>query len=464
MSAAELAWADIDTVARRLRSGELTSVALTEMLIDRIDAHEPALNAFITRTSEAALHAAAGADADLSAGHERGPLHGVPLVVKDLFAMRGLRNTFGTLLFADHVSATDATVVRRLQEAGAVILGKTNLHEFATGTTSANPHFGPVRNPWNHDCHAGGSSGGTAAAVAAGLAYGGLGTDTGCSIRQPAHMCNLVGLKPTFGRVSRHGGWVLSWSMDHAGPITRTVRDCAIMLQVLAGHDPLEASSSPRPVDDYLVALEDGIRGNRIGVPQDYFLENCEAGVAAGFEAALQVLGDLGASVEPVELPDMNAARAAGQTLITTEFHTLYHEQARQRPEAFSDANRAYVGLGALFSAQHVLQAQRLRRLVTEQTIAAMAGLDAIVMPTCPVVTAPIAGLTGSESLLHTQNTVPFDAISLPALSVPAGFDGQGLPFGLQIVGHAFDEVGVLRIGHAFEQATRYFERRPAGY
>lgn len=464
MNETDLAFADISEVARRVRAREITSIALTEMMLKRIEIHEPALNSFITVTTDSALEAAAKADRELTQNQDRGLLHGVPVAVKDLFAMQGVLNTFGTLLYQDHVSEYDSTVVEKLRNAGAVIVGKTNLHEFATGTTSVNPHFGAVHNPWDTDCYAGGSSGGSAAAVAAGLAFGAIGSDTGCSVRQPAHMCNLAGLKPTFGRISKYGGWGLSWSMDHAGPLTRTVRDCAIMTQLLAGFDARDPGSVDRPVDDYLTNIDDGIKGSRIGVARGYFLDHCETAVAEGFEQALIVLQDLGAKIEEIELPDMHAARAAGHTLIFTEFHALYHRAARRNPEKFSDINRAFVELGGLYTANHLIQAQRVRRLITEQTITAMKGFDAIVMPTCPVVTSKIDSLTGSEPIYHTQNTIPFDTISLPALSVPTGFDQQGHPFGLQIVGAPFDEAGVLRVGYAYEQATRWFEHRPAGF
>ena len=460
----DIAFADISQIAQQLRSSQITSVTLTDTMLERIKTHDATLNAFITVTADHARAAAAKADHELAVGHDRGPLHGVPIAVKDLFALRGARNTFGTLLYQDHVPNIDSTIVEKLNKAGAVIVGKTNLHEFATGTTSINPHYGAVRNPWDTNCYAGGSSGGSAAAVAAGLAYGAIGTDTGCSIRQPAHMCGLAGLKPTFGRISKYGGWALSWSMDHAGPLTRTVRDCAIMTQLLAGYDARDPGSANQPVDDMISGLDKGIAGSRIGIARDYFLDNCAEDVAKGFEDAVQVLRDLGAHVEEVNLPDMHAARAAGHTIIFTEFHALYHEAAQRQPEKFSDINRAFVELGGLFTANQLLQAQRVRRLITEQTLTAMNGFDAIIMPTCPVTTAAIDALTGSEPIYHTQNTIPFDTISLPALSVPAGFDRQDRPFGLQIVGKPFDEAGVLRIGYAYEQASRWFERRPSDF
>ena len=464
MTADSIAFADIAEVGRQLRTGEISVTALTDLMLDRIETHDPTLNSFITVTADLAREAAQRAEQELAAGRDRGLLHGIPVGVKDLFDLRGVRNTFGSLLFKDNVSAVDSTVVEKLQGAGAIVLGKTNLHEFATGTTSVNPHYGPIRNPWDTNCYPGGSSGGSAAAVAAGLCFGAVGSDTGCSIRQPAHLCNLVGLKPTFGRVSKFGALPVSWSMDHAGPLTRTVQDCAIWMNAIAGYDPRDPGCVDRPVADHLEGLDRGVEGLRIGIAREYFLDHCQPDVAAGFAAALTVLERLGARLETITLPDMNAARAAGHTIIFTEFHAAFYETAKRQPEDFSEANRAFVELGGLFTAKHVVQAQRVRRLITEQTIAAMTGYDAIVMPTCPVTTAEIEPFVGTDVILHTQNTVPFDAISLPAVSIPAGFDAGGRPFGLQIVGAPFDEAGVLRIGQAFEQATSHHTRRPPGF
>ncbi len=461
MTDTNLFFADIETTARALRSGQVSALALTEQLLERIEVHEPQLNAFITVTADVARNAARAADTAFAAGRDYGLLQGIPVAVKDLFDMAGVRNTFGTLLYENYVSAVDSTVVAKLREAGAVIVGKTNLHEFATGTTSVNPHYGAVRNPWDLDCFAGGSSGGSAAAVAAGLSYGAVGSDTGCSIRQPAHMCGLVGLKPTFGRISKFGAHPCAWSMDHAGPLTRTVRDCALMTAAMAGFDQRDPGCVDRPVDDYLTGLAPRLDGRRVGVPRDYFLDNCSTAVAQGFEAALEVLQSIGVIIRDVRLPDMNAARAAGHTIIFTEFHAAFQGHARRTPEKFSEVNRAFVELGGLYSARQVVQAHRVRRLITEQTLSAMSEVDFLVMPTCPITTAAIDRLSGSEPILHTQNTVPFDTISFPAVSVPMGFDGEGHPFGLQVVAKPFDEAGVLAVAYGYEQQTRFFEQYP---
>jgi aspartyl-tRNA(Asn)/glutamyl-tRNA(Gln) amidotransferase subunit A len=464
MTDRDTAYAAIADIAPRIAAGDLSPVALTEHMLTRIEQHDGALNSFITVMASSAREAARTAEAEIAGGRYRGPLHGVPVAVKDLFATDGVKTTFGTLLYKDWVPDFDASVVERLKAAGAVIVGKTNLHELAFGTTSVNPHYGAVRNPWNTDCHTGGSSGGSAAAVAAGLAYGALGSDTGASIRQPAHCCGIVGIKGTFGRVPKYGGLPLSWSMDHAGPMTRSVRDAAIMLQALAGRDPRDPSSSAEPVDDYLAQLEAGIDGLRIGVPREYFFDNCEAGVAARVEDAIGVLRRLGARVGEIALPDMHATYAAGSVIMFAEAWACYRADYQADPNQFSPEVQATLDMGSFYTADHLLQAQRLRRHMTQETVAALAGYDAMVMPTCPVATTPIADTPPEHTLLRVQNTQPFDTISLPAISLPCGFTGDGRPVGLQIVGKPFDEAGVLRVARAYEDATEWHLDRPADF
>jgi aspartyl-tRNA(Asn)/glutamyl-tRNA(Gln) amidotransferase subunit A len=462
MSDTELAFMSIAELAPVIAKGEVSPVAVTEAVLDRIGRQDARLKAYITVTAEAARHAARAADAAIRAGNHLGPLHGIPIGVKDLFATRGVRTTFGSPLFADWIPDFDAAVVERLKRAGAVILGKTNLHELAFGTTSANPHYGAVRNPWNLECHPGGSSGGSAAAVAAGLATAALGSDTGASIRQPAACCGIVGLKPTFGRVSKFGGLPLSWSMDHAGPVTRTVADAALMLQVLAGYDSRDPGSARRAVPDFSASLGGGVRGLRLGVPRDFFFEELHPAVATRVEEALAVFTDLGAAVEEIRLPDMRAARAAGTVILFSEAAAYHAESFRRRPEAFSPELRALIEMGNFYTAVQLVQAHRLRRHLQRETARAMAGFAALVIPTSPLPATPIDGRqVPGEAALRPRNTLPFDLISLPAISVPCGFTADGLPVGLQIVGKAFDEAGVLRIASTYEQATEWHRRRP---
>jgi aspartyl-tRNA(Asn)/glutamyl-tRNA(Gln) amidotransferase subunit A len=318
-----------------------------------------------------------------------------------------------------------------------------------------------VRNPWRLDHHPGGSSGGSAAAVAAGLAHAAMGSDTGASIRQPAACCNLVGIKPTFGRVSKFGALPLAWSQDHAGPLTRTVQDAALVLQALAGHDPRDPTSVPRTVPDFSADIERGIRGSRIGVARAFFFERCDPEVIAAVEAALAALEGLGAILEEVTLPDMAAAFTVGTITIVVEGAAYHAADLRARPELFSAELRASFELGRFYSGIDYVQAQRLRQHLMIETDRALAGLDAVVMPTSPVPATPIAGSPPEHAMLRPRNTMPFNVLGLPALSVPCGFTAGGLPIGLQIVGKAFDEAGILRIAQAYEQATDWHRRRP---
>jgi aspartyl-tRNA(Asn)/glutamyl-tRNA(Gln) amidotransferase subunit A len=463
VAAGDLAFAGISEIAPRIAAGEVSPVALTEAALARIEAQDRSLNAFMTGTGEAALDAARAAEAEIAAGRLRGPLHGVPLAVKDLFATKGVRTTGGSKLLADWVPDHDAAAVARLEAAGAVLIGKTGMHELAYGTTSDNAHYGPVRNPWDPRCHPGGSSGGSAAAVAAGLAFGALGSDTGCSIRQPAACCGIVGLKPTFGRVSKFGALPLSWSMDHVGPMTRNVADAALMLQALAGPDPRDPDCVDEPVPDYSAALDGEIRGKRIALARGFFFADCDRSVAASVEAAAEALGGLGATIETVELPEMEAAYLVGGITISCEAATYHAKNLRERPEAFSEELRASLKLGGLYSAVDYQQAQRVRRRITETILAAMAPFDAVLTPTSPVPATPIDDTPPGHGAIRHRNTIPFNLTGLPAVSVPCGFTEAGLPIGLQIVGRAFDEAGILNIARAYERASPWNGRPPAG-
>jgi aspartyl-tRNA(Asn)/glutamyl-tRNA(Gln) amidotransferase subunit A len=461
MASSDLAFRSIAELAPCLAARDLSPVEVTEVVLARIAQHDAQLRSYITVMADSARHAARAAEAAIQAGNYLGPLHGIPIAVKDLYATRGVRTTFGSPLFADWIPNYDAAVVERLKRAGAVIIGKANLHELAFGTTSANPHYGVVANPWNLQCHPGGSSGGSAAAVAAGLACGALGSDTGASIRQPAACCGIVGLKPTYGRISKFGALPLSWSMDHAGPMTRTVTDAAFMLQILAGHDARDPGSASQPVSDYTAQLDSGIRGKKIGVAREFFFEDCDPEVTSAVEAALDVFCGLGATVQDITLPDMQAARAAGTVILFAEAAAYHAADLRERPHAFSDEVRALIEMGGFYTAVQYVQAQRLRRRLTAETRQALATYDAIVMPTSPVPATPITPDPPGHAALRPRNTLPFDFISLPAISVPCGFTRAGLPVGLQIVGKAFDEAGVLRVARAYEQATAWHNRYP---
>ena len=371
----DLAFASIAELAAQLANKEISPVEVTEAALARIEQLEPQLNAFITVTAESARHAARAAEAAILAGHYHGPLHGIPVAIKDLYATRGVATTFGSPLYADWVPDFDAAAVEQLKRAGAVLLGKTNLHELAYGSTSANAHYGAVHNPWRLDHHPGGSSGGSSAVVAAGMAYGAMGSDTGASIRQPAACTGIVGIKPTFGRLSKFGALPLAWSQDHAGPLTRTVRDAALMLQVLAGHDPRDPSSVARPVPDFTAQIDRGIEGRRIGVARAFFFEDCAADVVAAVDVALGVLEELGAVVEEMALPDMDAAYTIGTVTIAIEGAAFHAADLRERPELFSEELRAGFELGGFYSGVDYVQAQRLRRQLMKATEHALARL-----------------------------------------------------------------------------------------
>ncbi|MFQ5467965.1 MAG: amidase [Kiloniellaceae bacterium] len=455
-------FATIAETAPAIAAGAVSPVALTEAALARIARHDEALNAFMTVTAEAALAEARSAEAEIAAGRWRGPLHGVPVAVKDLFATRGVRTTAGSLLFDDWVPDFDAAAVERLRGAGAVILGKTGLHELAYGSTSINPHYGAIRNPWDPTCHPGGSSGGSAVAVAAGMAFGALGSDTGCSVRQPAACCGIVGLKPTFGRISKFGAIPLAWSLDHVGPLTRSVADAAIMYRALAGFDPRDACAADEPVADTTAGLGGGIAGCRIVLPRAFFFDRCDGEIATAVEAAAQVLATAGATVEEMDLPHMAEAHLTGNLTIMAEAATYHDENRRTRPEKLSAEARALLELGQGLSAVEYLQAQRLRRRITQELLGALAPFDGIITPTAPVPATPIDDSPPHHGPLRFRNTIPFSLIGLPAISVPCGFTQGGLPMGLQIVGKPFDEAMVLRIAHAYEQATDWHTRHPA--
>ena len=451
---------DITRLAELLRSRQTSSVDLTRAYLERIDRLNPRLNAYITVTAEAALQQARAADAEIARGNYRGPLHGVPVGIKDLFDVGGAPTTFGSKILKDNQARQDSAVVARLKRAGAVILGKHNLHEFAFGITSENPHFGAVRNPWDTDRIPGGSSGGTAAAVAAGLCAAGIGSDTGASIRAPASFCGIVGLKPTYGRVSRVGGLPLAWSLDHAGPMTRSVADCALMLQAIAGPDPTDPGSADVPVPDFSEHLQAGVRGLRVGVPNDYFFDVVEPDVDRSVREAIRVLESLGARVDEVRLPHALHAQVAGNVIMSTEAAAWHGSWLRERADDYGADVLARIRGGQLIRAVDYLASQQMRTLIQDDFRQAFQDADVVVAPTVPLVAPPIGRtlepggpLNLAPRSIANRATVPCNLTGMPAISIPCGFSG-GLPVGLQIMGPAFSEPLVLRVAAAYESAT----------
>jgi aspartyl-tRNA(Asn)/glutamyl-tRNA(Gln) amidotransferase subunit A len=403
------------------------------------------LRAFITITAEQALEQARAADGELASGTDRGPLHGIPIALKDLFATRGIRTTAGSLVHKDYVPDFDATVVERLRAAGAISLGKLNMHEMAYGITSANPHFGPVRNPWNPEHSPGGSSGGSAAVLAAQIVYMAMGTDTGGSIRIPAAFCGTVGLKPTYGRVSRHGVLPLGYSLDHMGPLTRSVRDAALTLNTIAGPDPKDPTASQRPVVDYVPAEGCSIRGLRVGFPEDFFFDRLDPDVESAVRGAIARAESLGASVRSVRLPDMPALNAVARMVLLAEASAVA-SPALDRRELFGPDVLALLDQGRLVPAVDYINAQRLRRRMRREFDALWREVDCLFTPTTPN-TAPrigdttvrLGGVDEDVRLATTRLVRGINALGYPALSIPCGLSGSGLPIGLQIIGPPFE-------------------------
>ncbi len=438
--------------AKRISPDELTAAVLA-----RIDRLNPEMCAFIT-VIKGPL-----------AGDPKPPLFGVPVSVKDLYDTRGIKTTAGAKVFAERIPEEDATVVQKVKKAGGVIIGKTNLHEFAFGVTTINPHYGTARNPWDRERICGGSSGGSASAVALGMGFGSLGSDTGGSIRIPAALCGIVGRKPTYGRVSLHGVVPLSWSLDHAAPMTKTVEDSAILLGIIAGHDPRDATTKNLDVPAYTDALTGNIRGIRAGIPKTYFYERLAPQVNDGLRTALRGLEKLGADVVEIDLPSASVNRAVWNQIASPEVYSYHENFLRKDADSYGSNVRARIEAGRLLLSIDYVRAQRARTLMKQECRKAFEKVDVIVTPTVPIpapridhVQDPWGRDPEPAAASLTRLTRFFNLVGLPAISIPCGFTSEGLPFGMQIAGKAFDESTVLRVAHAYEQDTRWFEHHPA--
>jgi aspartyl-tRNA(Asn)/glutamyl-tRNA(Gln) amidotransferase subunit A len=449
-------------IGQRLRRRDLSPVELTRDCLERIDGLNPRLNAFVTVTADSALKQAAEAEAEILRGENRGPLHGIPIGLKDLVDTAGIRTTASSALFKDRIPAQDAEVVRRLRSAGAVFLGKQNLHEFAYGGSSMISYFGEVHNPWDPGHIAGGSSGGSAAAVAAGLGFGAIGTDTAGSVREPAAQCGVVGIKPTFGRVSARGVIPLSQSLDHVGPIGRTVSDVAVLLQAIAGFDSDDPNSVDTPVPDYLTALRGELKPTRIGVPREFFWDDLDGEAASSVEVALDVLRTLGCEIHEVSL-----SVPADRTLQTAESYAYHREFVVSSPELYQPETLRRIRSGENISQAQVEAARQDLANARREIQSIFSNLDFLVTPAVPIPAPPLAELKQHPDLLRPRelvllrNTRPFNVWGLPAISVPCGFTRAGLPIGLQIAGPPWSEAGVLRVAYAYEQATAWHKREP---
>lgn len=465
MSLDELAFCSLVEIKGLLSKKEISARELVESHLSRIDEVEPKLNAFITVTKEEAARSALEADEAAARGGSLGCLHGVPLTLKDLLWTRGVRTTSGSKIFSDFIPSSDATVVAKLRAAGAIFLGKTNLHEFAYGISSVNPHYGPVHNPWDTERIAGGSSGGSAAALAAGIGYGSIGTDTGGSIRIPSALCGTVGLKPTYGRVSRFGVTPLAWTLDHVGPMTRTVADAAVLYEVTAGYDTRDPTTGRRAVEKVSEHLAELPSGLKMGLAREVFLEDIDPEVNALFQRAAESLRRMG--IEPVEvsIPEVRHQFVCRNVISFAEA-TSYHEpNLRERPADYGDNTLELLRLGLTIRATEYLAAQRARRRIVEAFRKAFHSIDILVCPSSPA-PAPRIGetsLSNGEELRAglLRLTSPFNTVGFPAISLPCGYTRSGLPVSLQIVARPFEESVLLKVAHAYENAHSWGDQRP---
>lgn len=456
--------------ARMIKQRHISPVELTQAILDRIDTVGKSLAAFVSVHHDEAIAVAKAAEAMGSVGYDLGPLHGVPLAIKDNISLAGRPTSAGSKILADSVPDEDSEVVRRLKGAGANILANTNMHEFAWGATSENPHYGAVRNPWDTSRIASGSSGGSGAAVAARAVPAALGTDTGGSVRLPAGANGIVGIRPTIGRVSNRGIIPLAWSMDTCGPMTRTVEDCALLLQLMAGHDSADPSTSQAAVGNYLRTMRQSIRGMRIGVIPDYFFTQLQPAVLKATQDALRVFEDLGAHVVELSMENLDLNTSALMTIESAEPSTFHQKWMRERPQDYGENVRFMFEQGELYLATHYIQAQRYRAVLRQQFMDRFAAdVDVFALPSLPF-TAPVIGTEDIElepgvtqpTLVAIMRYTGIASVTgLPALSVPSGFDDAGLPIGLQLLGRPFDEGTLFQLGHAFENQTDYHRQKP---
>ncbi len=469
MSDDELSFRPITQLAPLIESKQISPVELFNEALNRIHKLQPKLNSFITVTEAEGRKAATDAESEIRGGHYRGLLHGIPISIKDLFATSGVRTTAGSKVLGNWVPDFDATAVARLGQAGMVMVGKTNMHEFAYGVTNNNAHYGPARNPWDQTRVPGGSSGGSAAAVASSQCTASLGSDTGGSIRIPSAACGVVGLKPTYGRVSRYGAIPLAWSLDHVGPITKTVEDAAIMLGTIAGPDPNDPSASSRLVADYRKEIMKGVRGLRLGIPRQYFFDNVDSEIHESVNKAIRDLESLGAITTEVDIPNLDCC-AAMEAHITLVEATSYHEPYLQREaDNYSPEVRVDLEAGRYLLGADYVKSQRARTLLQHNFNEAFKHVDVIVSPALPAF-PPRIGEVWVQSGKLQENVIdaflrfniPYDLTGFPAISVPCGFGESGLPVGLQIAGKAFDEKTILIVANAYEESTSWHLRRNA--
>ena len=439
-------------------------MALTQAYLDRVRRIDPHLGSFLLLTAETALAQAQTAQTEIRAGRYRGPLHGIPLGLKDVFETQGIRTTAGSAILADYVPQRDATVVQKLKTAGAVLLGKLNLSEWTMKPSNDNPFFGPCYNPWDLTRTPGGSSGGAGAALAASLCLGALGSDTGGSVRIPAAWCGMVGLKPTYGRISTQGMLPLSWSLDHVGPMARCVQDLALLLQVIAGYDPSDPWSMAEPVPDYSAQLTTDVQALCVAHIQSDYVAQAETEVLTAINTASDLLGQLGAAVERLDLPQLEIARKMNSIILLGDAAKIHRERLRDDPAGFSPEVLASLRRGAALSAPDYARARQTQIMLRRQIEEIFETYDILLLPTTPT-TAPLRHEPPAAAAIRpssTNFTAPFNLLGFPALSIPCGFSESGLPIGVQLVARPWAEATLLQAGQAYEQATAWRQRKPA--
>jgi aspartyl-tRNA(Asn)/glutamyl-tRNA(Gln) amidotransferase subunit A len=448
LSAAEL--------ASQIRTRAVSPVEIVEAYLERIATLNDQLRAYLYIASDQALDAARAAEIDITSGGYRGPLHGIPVAYKDIYDVAGMPTTAASKVMAGYLATADCTVAARLRQAGAICLGKLNTHEFASGSMEV---FGSARNPWNTELVPGGSSSGSGTALAAHLVTCATGSDTGGSVRNPASFCGIVGMKPTYGRISRAGIIPLSWSLDHAGPMARTVTDTAMLLQVIAGPDRRDSSAATQPVPDYQTALGPDLQGIRIGVPRTFFFDNGDADVIEAVRTAIEAMRQLGASVWEIDLPHASLGPAASWAVAYTESFAFHRDNFFARPRDYTPAFLHKISGAALLTAEELVVAQRLRQVITAEFIDALAKVDVIVVPTTAYPAYPIGGTSPQTDMRSLTRSISLTG--LPSLALPCGFTHAGLPTSLQLIGRAWDESTLLQVGYAYEQSAGWYRRRP---
>lgn len=483
----ELPFLTIGEASGLIKSKEISPVELTESVLERIGTVDRKLNSYITVLGDTALESAKAAEKEISSGSYRGPLHGIPLGLKDIFVMKGAPSTCGSKMLENFFSPYDATVTGKLLDAGAVIVGKNNMDEFAMGSSTETSYFGRTNNPWDTGRVPGGSSGGSAAATAAALCLGSVGTDTGGSIRQPASFCGVVGMKPTYGRVSRFGMIAFASSLDQAGPLTKTVRDTAIILNAISGHDPSDSTCVNIPVPDYTLSLKDDLKGMKIGVPREYFIEGMDREVEEAARKAITFLDDLGGEIIEISLPhteyavltyyiiapseaSSNLARYDGVRYgyRAEEAGSLRDMYFKTRAEGFGNEVKRRIMLGtyalsAGYYDAYYVKAQKVRTLIKGDFDEAFRKVDVIAAPTTPEVAFKFGEKTDDPVKMYLSDvlTIPCNIAGLPGISVPCGFSSEGLPIGIQVLGKPFEEESVIHAAHAYEQHAKWYEKRP---